>query len=67
MISLRFDETVEKLISEGASTGNKKLFVLITGEIVPETGKSWCPDCVVADPVIHKVRTRADQFFIRNI
>lgn len=28
------------------------LFLLFFGSEVPETGESWCPDCVMADPVI---------------
>jgi len=28
--------------------------VLFTGAKNPETGVSWCPDCVTADPVIEK-------------
>ena len=28
------------------------VFLLFFGSEVPETGASWCPDCVMADPVI---------------
>ena len=34
-------------------TANPDL-VLFTGAKNPETGVSWCPDCVSADPVIEK-------------
>ena len=30
-------------------------YILFTGEILPETGKSWCPDCVAALPLIYDV------------
>ena len=33
---------------------SRPLFILFTGAVSPETGKSWCSDCVAADPVIHK-------------
>ena len=32
-----------------------KVFLLFTGAIKPETGKSWCGDCTRAEPVINKV------------
>ena len=32
----------------------KKYFILFTGSQDEKTGQSWCPDCVVADPVIHQ-------------
>jgi thiol-disulfide isomerase/thioredoxin len=32
-----------------------KVFILFTGSKDPRTGKSWCPDCTRADPVIDKV------------
>lgn len=30
----------------------KKVFILFTGS-KDESGDSWCPDCVKADPIIH--------------
>lgn len=39
---------------EEASKQSRPLIILFTGAVNPETGKSWCPDCVAADPVIHK-------------
>jgi len=32
----------------------KAVFVLFTGDKNETDGKSWCPDCNVADPVIEK-------------
>lgn len=32
----------------------KNLIVLFTGNDDPRTGKSWCPHCVLAKPVIEK-------------
>ena len=32
-----------------------KVFLLFTGAIKPDTGKSWCGDCTRAEPVINKV------------
>ncbi|CAF0913449.1 unnamed protein product [Brachionus calyciflorus] len=33
---------------------NKSIFILFTGDKNEQDGSSWCPDCNVADPVIHK-------------
>lgn len=41
-------------ISQISQQSNHDFFVLFTGEKVPETGKSWCPDCVNAEPIINK-------------
>lgn len=34
------------------------LFYVFFGSEVPETGESWCPDCVMADPVIRATLSR---------
>ena len=34
-------------------SGGEALF-LFFGSENPQTGESWCPDCVVADPVVRK-------------
>lgn len=33
----------------------EKVFILFMASIDPETGRSWCPDCRRADPVIHAI------------
>lgn len=33
---------------------DKRVFILFTGSKDVVTGKSWCPDCVKAEPVIEK-------------
>jgi len=38
-----------------ATAGAMPLIVLFTGEINAASGKSWCPDCTAADPVIEDV------------
>lgn len=30
------------------------IYVLYTGTKLPDTGESWCPDCVEAEPFIEK-------------
>ncbi|KCV70166.1 hypothetical protein H696_03625 [Fonticula alba] len=30
------------------------VFVVFISSVAPETGETWCPDCVIADPVIRK-------------
>ena len=49
-----FDVQLERA-AQTARDSAKPLFILFTGAVVPETGRSWCPDCVKADPVINKV------------
>lgn len=46
-----FEETLKEMSS--ASESNKVIGVFC-GDIDPETGKSWCPDCVDAEPFIVK-------------
>lgn len=38
-----------------ADANSKNVILLFTGTKNSDTGKSWCPDCVVADPVIESV------------
>lgn len=35
-----------------------KVYVLFFGSEDPQTGESWCPDCVIADPLIRKTLNR---------
>jgi hypothetical protein len=42
-----FDATLSKALEV-----DKPCFVLFTGAKNKETGKSWCPDCVAAEPII---------------
>ena len=44
----------KKLIAD--SKDAERIFVLCTGKVDPATGKSWCPDCVKADPVVEKCK-----------
>ena len=43
-------ETFPAILEENLA--KPSLSVIFTGDIDPATGKSWCPDCVAADPVI---------------
>ncbi|KAK8793688.1 hypothetical protein WA171_002821 [Blastocystis sp. BT1] len=43
-------ESFPKILEENLS--KPSLSVIFTGDIDPATGKSWCPDCIAADPVI---------------
>merc|ERR1712024_161937 len=42
-------------------SGSSNVFVLCTGAQDPETGKSWCQDCVKAEPVIEECITKAKE------
>ncbi|KAF7724100.1 Thioredoxin domain-containing protein 17 [Apophysomyces ossiformis] len=44
-----FDKTIKEQV-----VGDNKVFVLFFGTEMPETSESWCPDCVIADPVVRK-------------
>jgi len=44
-----------RLAEAQAAAGARPLMVLFTGEVAAATGKSWCPDCTAADPVIEDV------------
>ncbi|EZA56875.1 Thioredoxin domain-containing protein [Ooceraea biroi] len=36
------------------------IFMLYTGTKLPDTTKSWCPDCVEAEPVLEQALEAAD-------
>ncbi|KAI8645628.1 hypothetical protein BD408DRAFT_411268 [Parasitella parasitica] len=44
-----FDQEVDKAIKSGSP-----VFVLFFGTETPETSESWCPDCVIADPLVRR-------------
>ncbi|KAF1803123.1 hypothetical protein FB192DRAFT_1366530 [Mucor lusitanicus] len=44
-----FDQEVNKAVESG-----NPVFVLFFGTETPETSESWCPDCVIADPLVRK-------------
>ncbi|KAH7643603.1 thioredoxin domain-containing protein [Dermatophagoides farinae] len=61
-ISIDDSQKLDNLIKENE---DKKLILLFTGT-KKANGKSWCPDCVVADPIIESVvkETTEDQNMI---
>jgi thiol-disulfide isomerase/thioredoxin len=42
-----------------AHAGKADVFVLFCGAVSPDTGASWCSDCVEADPTIHAAFDKA--------
>ncbi|KAI8067134.1 hypothetical protein BC940DRAFT_301375 [Gongronella butleri] len=44
----------ENQVNKAVQDENNKVFVVFFGTEVDETNESWCPDCVVADPLIRK-------------
>lgn len=49
-LELETVEEYEKLVARveelvGSATGQANVFVFFEGNHLPETGKSWCPDC----------------------
>jgi hypothetical protein len=47
-------ETLLQTLKEQANDKNKSIFLLFTGS-KDSSGKSWCPDCNTADPIIEQV------------
>ncbi len=45
---------------ESQQQASARGYFLFFGSDDPETGESWCPDCVTADPLIRAVVTRED-------
>jgi len=45
---------LETLLQTLKEQANKSIFLLFTGS-KDSSGKSWCPDCNTADPVIEQV------------
>ncbi|ORZ13078.1 hypothetical protein BCR42DRAFT_355321 [Absidia repens] len=45
-----FDSQVEKALQNEQNN----VFVVFFGTELDETNESWCPDCVIADPLIRK-------------
>lgn len=48
-----FQPLVDLLESEKSQF--EKVFILFMASIDPETGRSWCPDCREADPVVRSI------------
>ncbi|KAI9208194.1 uncharacterized protein BJ171DRAFT_236136 [Polychytrium aggregatum] len=49
--SSEFDSTVSQAVLDNPTS---HVFVLLFGTEEPQTGESWCPDCVIADPVVRR-------------
>jgi len=54
-------DALVKLIGENPVCKTDRLFVLFSGSIDPASGKSWCPDCVTADPVVAEALKGVDE------
>lgn len=51
----RFDATVRNIIKTQLRGGGDVMIMYFTGTPNPVTGKSWCPDCIVADPIVKEM------------
>ncbi|KAJ3409407.1 Thioredoxin domain-containing protein 17 [Chytridiales sp. JEL 0842] len=47
-----FDSTLTQTLT--SSPAGTRVFVVVFGTEQKETNESWCPDCVVADPLIRR-------------
>ncbi|KAF2349561.1 Protein of unknown function DUF953 thioredoxin-like [Trinorchestia longiramus] len=52
----------EKLDSLKGSS--KTIIAMFSGGKNPNTGKSWCPDCVVAKPIVDSAVAKASEDFV---
>jgi len=50
-----FDSTVADIVSK--KSPSTRVYIVVVGERDPSTGRSWCPDCAEAEPVMHKAFT----------
>eukprot|EP00695_Tsukubamonas_globosa_P002478 TRINITY_DN3620_c0_g1_i1.p1 TRINITY_DN3620_c0_g1~~TRINITY_DN3620_c0_g1_i1.p1 ORF type:complete len:130 (-),score=23.08 TRINITY_DN3620_c0_g1_i1:56-445(-) len=67
LVDVHSHEDFWKQVKDSCAAG-KVVFGLCTGSIVPETGKSWCGDCNVFDPILENVlheREEDDYIVIR--
>ncbi|XP_071946362.1 thioredoxin domain-containing protein 17-like [Antedon mediterranea] len=55
MVTTRTVEGIESLLSTlDEYKSSQDVYVLFCGGIDPATGKSWCPDCVTAEPIVEE-------------
>ncbi|CAO3647149.1 unnamed protein product [Mucor hiemalis] len=47
-------ENFDAEVNKAVETGNP-VFVIFFGTETPETSESWCPNCVIANPLVRKV------------
>merc|ERR1719357_1657365 len=55
----KFDAEIERL-TKSCADNKFQMFVLVTGAKKDGTDESWCPDCVLAEPIIRKAMKSAD-------
>lgn len=53
-----FAELYEKYSKEQGTSDLKNLILLFVANDNPETKQSWCPDCVLAKPLIERMREK---------
>ncbi|KAF8923777.1 Thioredoxin domain-containing protein 17 [Dissophora ornata] len=53
----RLHEVVNKTVEDNKG---KDVFVYFYASIDPATGKSWCPDCVTAGPIVEERFSKLD-------
>lgn len=49
---------------DSLKSSKKSIIAMFSGGKDPATGKSWCPDCVVAQPIVDSVVASASDQFI---
>ncbi|KAJ2808042.1 hypothetical protein H4R20_001032 [Coemansia guatemalensis] len=58
----KFDE-----IAGGALRASNAVFVLFFGREDPSSGVSWCPDCVIADPIVRSALANIENAILLEV
>ncbi|XP_071850094.1 thioredoxin domain-containing protein 17-like [Apostichopus japonicus] len=51
--------SVESFLALAKEHKEKRIIALFCGSSDSESGESWCPDCVKAEPIVEKALTKA--------
>jgi len=58
------DEFENCISNAKAEAGEKPLILMFTGAVVESTGRSWCPDCTNAHPIIQDALKDSDAVLV---
>ena len=53
-------ENFKAQVEEWSKEKKGNLFVYFSGSKDPDTGVSWCPDCVTGEPIVQRLFDAAD-------
>ena len=58
-----FQQSIDNVLKI-SQTNNMPMYVLFTGAKVESTGRSWCPDCVAAEPIIEQALDQLNNGYV---